>query len=84
MFPGAGASVYYNEAGEPMGWDAPDEGPYYPDDFDRDDIDDFDDDAEVAESDRLTWGPDDNEAEAGGGQHAYYSNDPSNDGDGMI
>ena len=24
MFPGAGASVYRNEEGEPMGWDAPD------------------------------------------------------------
>lgn len=25
MFPGAGAEVYYNEAGEPLGWDAPSE-----------------------------------------------------------
>jgi hypothetical protein len=23
MFPGAGAEVYYNEAGEPVGWDYP-------------------------------------------------------------
>lgn len=23
MFPGAGASVYYNDAGEPTGWDYP-------------------------------------------------------------
>lgn len=23
MFPGAGAQVYYNEAGEPLGWDYP-------------------------------------------------------------
>lgn len=23
MFPGAGANVYYNEAGEPTGWDCP-------------------------------------------------------------
>lgn len=23
MFPPAGASVYYNEAGEPLGWDSP-------------------------------------------------------------
>lgn len=23
MFPGAGAVVYYNEAGEPLGWDYP-------------------------------------------------------------
>lgn len=38
-FPGAGAQVYYNEAGEPTGWDYPgyDEGP------DRDDFDEFDD-----------------------------------------
>lgn len=29
-FPGAGAHVYYNEAGEPLGWDYPDydEPPY--------------------------------------------------------
>lgn len=29
-FPPAGADVYYNEAGEPLGWDAPDsfEPPY--------------------------------------------------------
>lgn len=34
MFPGAGASVYYNEAGEPTGWDYPDlDGPYDPDDY---------------------------------------------------
>ena len=35
-FPGAGAQVYYNEAGEPTGWDYPsyDEGPD-PDDFDE-------------------------------------------------
>lgn len=25
MFPGAGAVVYYNEAGEPLGWDYPSE-----------------------------------------------------------
>lgn len=35
MFPGAGASVYYNEAGEPLGWDYPsyDEPEYDPDDY---------------------------------------------------
>lgn len=31
MFPGAGAQVYYNEAGEPLGWDYPSEPD--PDDF---------------------------------------------------
>lgn len=37
MFPGAGAQVYRNEAGEPTGWDYPqyDEGPD-PDDLDDD------------------------------------------------
>jgi len=87
MFPPAGASVYYNEAGEPLGWDSPGEPEYDPDAYlvdDFDDVDTFDDDVEVAESDRLTWGPDDDGAEAGGGQHAYYSNDPFNDGDGMV
>lgn len=29
MFPGPGAQVYYNEAGEPLGWDYP--GSYEPD-----------------------------------------------------
>ncbi len=29
-FPGAGAQVYYNEAGEPLGWDYPaEDDPYY-------------------------------------------------------
>lgn len=31
MFPGAGAQVYYNEAGEPLGWDYPDYDPQYDD-----------------------------------------------------
>lgn len=41
-FPGAGAQVYYNEAGEPLGWDSPqyDEGPD-PDDFDEFESDDY-------------------------------------------
>lgn len=49
MFPGAGAQIYYNEAGEPTGWDYPqyDEGPD-PDDFDEYD---YDEDPEDAESD---------------------------------
>ena len=29
MFPGAGAHVYYNEAGEPIGWDYPSYEPEY-------------------------------------------------------
>lgn len=33
MFPGSNASVYYNEDGEPLGWDAP----YVPDPYDLDD-----------------------------------------------
>lgn len=27
MFPGAGARVFRNEAGEPIGWDYPDDDP---------------------------------------------------------
>lgn len=51
MFPGAGAQVYYNEAGEPLGWDYPShDDPYDPDDFlDRDE--DFDDEEESDEED---------------------------------
>ncbi len=43
-FPGAGAQIYRNDAGEPLGWDYPgyDEGPD-PDDFDPYD-NDFDED----------------------------------------
>ncbi len=43
-FPGAGAQVYYNEAGEPTGWDYPgyDDGEYDPDDYLPDDDDDDD------------------------------------------
>jgi hypothetical protein len=47
MFPGAGARIDYNEAGEPVGWDYPgyDDGEYDPDDFDEpDDEPDEDDD----------------------------------------
>lgn len=43
MFPGANANVYYNEAGEPLGWDydPPDDDPGDPyDDYDRFDYDD--------------------------------------------
>lgn len=34
MFPGANAQVYYNEAGEPLGWDYPSDEP---DRYDDDD-----------------------------------------------
>jgi len=46
MFPGPGAEVYYNDAGEPIGWDYPDyERPYDPDEYlDYDDPRLFDDD----------------------------------------
>lgn len=32
-FPGAGAQVYYNEAGEPIGWDYPSDEPPSPDEW---------------------------------------------------
>ncbi|MBF9135281.1 hypothetical protein I0C86_41255 [Plantactinospora sp. S1510] len=49
MFPGAGAEIHRNEAGEPTGWDAPghDDAPYDPDDYlpeGDDEGDDEDDD----------------------------------------
>ena len=44
MFPGPGARVDYNEAGEPIGWDYPSEDddiyPGYDVAYDRDDDDD--------------------------------------------
>lgn len=48
-FPGAGASVHYNDEGEPMWWDYPGltDEPAYPEDFDpyEDDLDgDYDPD----------------------------------------
>ncbi|HEX8109782.1 MAG TPA: hypothetical protein VF516_18755 [Kofleriaceae bacterium] len=52
MFPGANASVYHNEAGEPLGWDTPDDdGPYDPDaylmgDYDDQEPDDDDDEGD--------------------------------------
>jgi hypothetical protein len=49
-FPIAGSQVYYNEAGEPLGWDSPsyeEDGGYEPDDFDEPDPDDFDEDGEA-------------------------------------
>lgn len=36
MFPGAGAQVYRNEAGEPLGWDYPSDEPEYLDPYEYD------------------------------------------------
>lgn len=60
-FPGAGAQIYRNEAGEPTGWDYPqyDEGPD-PDDFDDFDYDDYDEDDDEPD------GPDDDDDEGDG------------------
>ena len=33
MFPPANAQIYYNEEGEPLGWDIPSDDPPDPDDF---------------------------------------------------
>lgn len=48
MFPGAGAHVYRNEAGEPIGWDYPSYDEPDPDEFYADDqyIDVDEDDSE--------------------------------------
>ncbi len=44
-FPGAGARIFYNEAGEPLGWDYPDyDNPPEPD---EDDYDYWEDDEET-------------------------------------
>jgi hypothetical protein len=54
MFPGANASVYRNEAGEPIGWDYPSsDDPYDPDDYLTHDADDDDDEVEVEWCDAL-------------------------------
>jgi hypothetical protein len=53
MFPGAGAHIYRNEAGEPLGWDSgDDDGPYEPDDY-LNDYDEPDDDDEGDADDDL-------------------------------
>lgn len=45
MFPGPGARIYRNDAGEPLGWDYPDDdGPPDPDDWYGDGWDEPDDD----------------------------------------
>ena len=49
MFPGAHANVYYNEAGEPLGWDydPPDDDPGDPyDDYDNYDYEEEDEEDE--------------------------------------
>jgi len=46
MFPPAGASVYYNEAGESLGWDVEGEPEYNPDHYLPDYGDDDDDEYE--------------------------------------
>jgi len=43
MFPGAHARVFYNEAGEPLGWDYPSDEPDF-DPYEDDDYYDEDDD----------------------------------------
>jgi len=53
-FPGAGARVYYNEAGEPLGWDYPNyDAPPDVDDYDRwaDEPDDEEEDGDEREPD---------------------------------
>lgn len=35
MFPGANAQVYYNDDGEPVGWDYPSYDEHYDEDYDR-------------------------------------------------
>jgi len=51
MFPPTGASVHYNEVGEPMGWDAGGEPDYDPDHYvpDYGDVDMDDDEPDDTE-----------------------------------
>jgi hypothetical protein len=82
MFPNAGAQVYYNEAGEPTGWDngGYDDGPD-PDDF-YDDVEDDDEDEDEpepqepddAETSWQEYGREEAYAEA---EMARYDDDPS-------
>jgi len=62
MFPGAGAVVYRNEAGEPLGWDYPSDDPYdsYSEDLDRSREDAWDvAEDEIFQRFEETAGPDD-------------------------
>lgn len=55
MFPPYGARIYYNELGEPLGWDTVDDGPFDPmyEDYD---FDENDEDPEFEdEEDELVW-----------------------------
>lgn len=49
MFPGANAQVYYNEAGEVLGWDYPSDEPYEMDDYEMANAPDICDEYKEAE-----------------------------------
>jgi hypothetical protein len=52
MFPGAGATVYYNEDGEPLGWDAASSYDDEPDAYEEyDGPDEWEDDEEDPDAD---------------------------------
>jgi hypothetical protein len=61
MFPGPGARIYYNEAGEPLGWDYPsyDEGDSDP--YDGADDRDYDEDEWCEEHQQTNCGEDHDE-----------------------
>jgi hypothetical protein len=63
MFPPAGASVYYNEAGEPLGYDLPGEPEYDPDHY----VPDYGDGDEPDEPDGM------HDYERGDVTHRMYS-----------
>lgn len=44
MFPGYGAQIYYNDAGEPIGWDYPSSDDYDHDDWYDEERDRYQDD----------------------------------------
>jgi len=59
MFPGAGAEIYRNEAGEPIGWDYPShDDPYDPDDYLPGDEEDDEDECPHASVDEKAGPPD--------------------------
>ena len=78
MFPGPGAQIYRNEAGEPLGWDYPsdepqgfddrDDNPYIDDDYDEDEANEGD------EPDRLRVRDDDAAGLADDVEHFYARN----------
>jgi hypothetical protein len=61
MFPGPGAQIYRNEAGEPLGWDYPS---YEPDWDDLREQDDYRDEEETDEEDLPSFAEAEEEAEA--------------------